>query len=158
MIFLPTGSRMSSLWNTASWNLAQCKKRPEVLCYLQTLTISPLVNPFQKMGFVLVKNFVVSSRGNQIKNSSSTSLGTCSALLLSVDLAGAEGAASLVAPHVIAMLHMPLGLEVGSSPWPHSLALCHSLWSTRLSSPDAFNIVYFLSKSWPLHSLTSLFQ
>lgn len=56
---------------------------------------------------------------------------------------------------------MPLGLEVGSSPWPHSLVLCHSLWSTPVSIPHAFNILYMLSKplsSWLMYSNDLVFS
>lgn len=88
------------------------------------------------------------------KTSSSTSLGLCFALLLSMSLAGVEG--TLETLHVIATLHMPLGLEVESWPCPHSLGLCHSLWSTPVRIPNAFNILYILSKAFS--SLTSVFQ
>lgn len=105
------------------------------------------------MLFVQVKNFVVYSRGKS-KNSFWTSTGLGFALLLSINLAGVGDTPGV--PHVTATLHMPLGLEVGSSPCPHSLALCHSLWPTPVSISNAFNILYILSK--PLSSLTSVFQ
>ena len=92
--------------------------------------------------------------GGKSKNSFWTSLGLCFALLLSINLVGVEDTPGT--PCVNSTLHMPLGLEVRSSPCPHPLALCHSLWSTPVSIPDAFNILYILSK--PLSSLSSVFQ
>lgn len=85
------------------------------------------------------------SKGNQIKNSSSTSsLGSCFALLLSVNLARVDDTQSLVAPHVVTTFHMPLGLQVGSPcPW-----LSATLWPTPVRTPDAFKISYFLSESY----------
>lgn len=56
---------------------------------------------------------------------------------------------------------MPLGLEAGSSPWPHSLVLCYSLWSTPVSIPHAFNLLHTLSKplnSWLMYSNDLVFS
>lgn len=97
--------------------MPQYKKKPDVLCYLQSLTIF-LLNPFRKC-FCLSKKFHVFfffffSKGYPVKNPFSTSsLGRYLALLLCRDLTGLEDTPSLVSLHVTATRHVPLGVQVG---------------------------------------------
>lgn len=90
-----------------------------------------------------------------MKNSSSTSsMGLCFALLLSINLARVEHTQFLGAPHVVTTFHMPLGLQVGlPCPW-----LSATLSGPLLSAPP---IPSTFCTFYPSHSLsvpTSLFQ